>query len=48
MHCTPLAHETAGTLGSGAVRVSIGYFTTEEEIEAVITAVQAIIADYLR
>lgn len=48
MHCTPLAHETAGTLGSGAVRISIGYFTTEEEIEAVIAAVQAIIADYLR
>jgi cysteine desulfurase family protein len=39
-HCTPLAHETAGTLERGAVRASIGYFTTDEEIERLIGAVK--------
>lgn len=38
-HCSPLAHRTAGTLGSGAVRISVGCFTTEQDIEACIAAV---------
>lgn len=41
-HCTPLAHETAGTSEWGAVRASPGYFTTEDEIDALIAAVQDI------
>jgi cysteine desulfurase family protein len=41
-HCTPLAHEAAGTLGTGAVRASIGYFTTDEEIGDFIEAVREI------
>ncbi|GIQ70044.1 aminotransferase class V-fold PLP-dependent enzyme [Xylanibacillus composti] len=38
-HCSPLAHQTAGTLGAGAVRISVGCFTTEQEIDACIEAV---------
>ncbi|GIP22371.1 aminotransferase class V-fold PLP-dependent enzyme [Paenibacillus sp. J22TS3] len=41
-HCTPLGHETAGTLQSGAVRASAGYNTTVEEVQALITAMQEI------
>ena len=32
LHCAPYAHESAGTLETGTVRVSIGYDTFEEEI----------------
>lgn len=40
LHCAPYAHETLGTLGKGGtVRISPGYFTTEEEIDACIEAV---------
>jgi len=42
-HCAPLAHDTAGTLERGAVRASPGYFTTEDEIDALIHAVQDIV-----
>ena len=41
-HCTPLAHETAGTIQYGAVRVSPGYYTTEQEVDVLISAVQEI------
>jgi len=43
-HCTPLAHNTIGTMGLGACRLSPGYFTTEEEISAVIGALEIIAA----
>lgn len=38
-HCTPLAHESAGTMGSGAVRASVGYSTSREDVDALIEAV---------
>lgn len=41
-HCTPLAHETVGTLERGAVRASVGCFTTEGEIDQLIDAVKEI------
>lgn len=41
-HCTPLAHESAGTLARGAVRASVGYFTTEADVDALIEAVEQI------
>ncbi|MCR8636767.1 aminotransferase class V-fold PLP-dependent enzyme [Paenibacillus radicis (ex Xue et al. 2023)] len=41
-HCSPLAHESAGTLERGAVRASVGYFTTNEEVERLISAVKEI------
>jgi cysteine desulfurase family protein len=46
-HCTPLAHEMAGTMERGAVRASIGYFTTDEEVARLVHAVQEI-AKYMK
>lgn len=40
MHCTPLAHKAAGTLGTGAVRASVGADTTEREIEDMLKAMR--------
>ncbi|NBI29195.1 aminotransferase class V-fold PLP-dependent enzyme [Chengkuizengella marina] len=42
-HCSPLAHETVGTLELGAVRASVGYFTTVEEIDYLLEAVKEIV-----
>lgn len=33
LHCAPLAHEISDTVEEGTIRVSIGYFTTEEDID---------------
>lgn len=38
-HCTPLGHRTAGTLQGGAIRASVGYMTTEAELQALIDAI---------
>ncbi|SEU08308.1 aminotransferase class V-fold PLP-dependent enzyme [Paenibacillus sp. NFR01] len=38
MHCTPLAHQTADTMASGAVRASVGPSTTEEEVDYLLHA----------
>jgi cysteine desulfurase family protein len=45
-HCTPLAHQAAGTIDTGAVRASLGYFTKEEEVSALIEAVKEISSQY--
>jgi cysteine desulfurase family protein len=42
LHCTPLAHETIGTLKQGTCRISPGFFNTENEMEAVIKAITSI------
>jgi cysteine desulfurase family protein len=42
LHCAPLAHETVGTIEHGLVRVSIGYFNTQDDIDALLQAVQEI------
>lgn len=39
LHCAPLAHKTLGTYPEGTVRFSVGYTTTEDEVD---TAIQAI------
>lgn len=41
-HCTPLAHRTANTIGSGAVRSSVGFDTTEADTEKLAQAVREI------
>lgn len=43
LHCTPLAHETLGTLKEGLVRASIGYFNTEQDIEELAQAITDIV-----
>ena len=42
LHCTPLAHQTMGTLQQGTCRLSPGFFNTEGEMAAVITAIATI------
>ena len=39
-HCAPLIHEAMGTKTQGAVRFSLSYFTTEEEIECAASALK--------
>lgn len=44
MHCTPLAHRSAATITTGAVRASIGYGTTAEQIDQMLEAVHYILS----
>lgn len=41
-HCAPLMHEALGTREQGVVRFSTSWFTTQEEIDTAIEAVQEI------
>lgn len=41
-HCAPLIHEAMGTRDTGAVRFSFSYFTTEEEVDAALHALEEI------
>ncbi|MBI5188681.1 MAG: aminotransferase class V-fold PLP-dependent enzyme, partial [Nitrospirae bacterium] len=43
LHCAPNAHRTIGTFPVGTVRVSVGYFNIEEDIERLIKAVRDIV-----
>jgi cysteine desulfurase family protein len=42
LHCAPAAHRTIGTFPEGTVRFSFGAFTTEEEIEIAVRAIEEI------
>jgi cysteine desulfurase family protein len=44
LHCAPIAHQTIGTSPEGTIRLSAGYFTTEEEISVALEAVGKIAA----
>lgn len=41
-HCAPRLHTALGTKEQGAVRFSFGYYTTEEEIDAAVSALREI------
>lgn len=43
LHCAPQAHRTAGTLESGALRFSPGYFNTTDEIHEAAEALLSIL-----
>lgn len=43
LHCAPLKHKSLGTLPDGAVRVSISYFNTYQEIERLVQAVKTLL-----
>lgn len=45
-HCTPLAHACAGTAETGAIRASVGVFTTNEEIDTLAMAIKEIAQQY--
>jgi len=46
IHCAPLAHQTIGTYPVGAIRFSPGYFTTKEEIDQALSAVNKLASDF--
>jgi len=45
LHCAPDAHKTIGTYPVGAVRVSPGYFTTDQEVERFLAAIARLAAN---
>ncbi|MFA6498502.1 MAG: aminotransferase class V-fold PLP-dependent enzyme [Desulfurivibrionaceae bacterium] len=42
LHCAPAAHRSIGTFPQGTLRLSPGFFNTEAEIQAVLTALDQI------
>ena len=42
-HCAPLKHKALGTLSQGAVRVSMYYFNTYQEIERLVLAIKTLL-----
>ncbi len=40
LHCAPLAHESAGTLGTGTVRVSFGHDAAMQQVEGLLQALK--------
>ncbi len=42
LHCAPFAHQALGTFPDGTVRVSPGYFNTEDDINQIIEALKKI------
>lgn len=42
LHCAPRMHAALGTLERGAVRVSFGWYTTDDEVDAAVSAVSEI------
>ena len=42
LHCAPLAHESAGTLETGTVRVSFGYKAAPWQTQAMLQAAEAL------
>ena len=44
LHCAPLAHQALGTRPDGTVRVSLGPFTTAQDVDAVVEAMAQLAA----
>lgn len=42
LHCAPDAHTMLGTLEKGTMRISLGYFNTENDIDSILTALASI------
>ncbi|MBN1339959.1 MAG: aminotransferase class V-fold PLP-dependent enzyme [Bacteroidales bacterium] len=45
IHCTPLAHQAMGSFPRGTVRLSLGCFNTQQEIDYVAEALKKIISE---
>lgn len=45
LHCAPAAHRTIGTLESGAVRLSLSYHNTAEDVDKALASVAEIAAE---
>lgn len=46
LHCAPLAHESAGTLETGTVRVSFGHNTTVAEVEKLLKNTACLVKNF--
>ena len=44
LHCAPLAHESAGTLDTGTVRISFGMDACQSQTKALLEAVTKILS----
>jgi cysteine desulfurase family protein len=44
LHCAPEAHRTIGTFPGGTIRVSPGYFNSEQDIDMFLQALRAIVS----
>ncbi|MHB1365554.1 MAG: aminotransferase class V-fold PLP-dependent enzyme [Eubacteriales bacterium] len=44
LHCSPQAHRISGTLETGAIRASVGYFNTAEDVFCLLNAIE----DYIK
>ena len=44
LHCAPSAHKTLGTFPRGTVRFSLGWFNTEQDVDAALEAIAAVSA----
>ena len=44
LHFAPLAHRTMVTFPEGVLRLSLGHYTTEEEIDYVLESMEKILA----
>lgn len=42
LHCAPSAHKTLGTFPHGVVRFSLGYATTEADVDAALSAIRSL------
>ena len=45
MHCTPWSHKYLGTESTGALRLSVGYTTTQADVDAAVAAVRSLVAN---
>lgn len=45
LHCAPHAHKTLGTFPQGTVRFSFGWSTTDDDVDAALSAIRQIAAD---
>lgn len=48
LHCSPAAHKTLGSFPQGALRISPGFFNTEEEIDLCLEALSTLIRETRR
>jgi selenocysteine lyase/cysteine desulfurase len=44
LHCAPGAHRTIGTFPGGTIRVSPGYFNTDQDIDMFLLALSTIVS----
>ncbi|MDD4835746.1 MAG: aminotransferase class V-fold PLP-dependent enzyme [Dethiosulfovibrio sp.] len=42
LHCAPLAHRTLGSFPQGALRLSVGFFSTEEQVDMTLKAIKQV------